>query len=248
MLELRILTGLNRGAALPLEGETIRFGSGAENDIVLLDPGMPQHAGVLERSGDSAWRYRTCASSESCGDAIVSATLAEGKAIVSGSRWFAGPVLIGCDDESTPWHAKPVPPEARSPHKRAIALRTKRTAAAIAGIAACTIVALLFTSSGATPGRNVAASESRSAIGPVEAMTPKPEPSVRTVKGTVYPSGPIARPPFSIRSASAGPYAFVVTDDGRVLTPGSRWQAFTLERIEPGRATFAGPHTAELTW
>jgi hypothetical protein len=58
----------------------------------------------------------------------------------------------------------------------------------------------------------------------------------------------VNRPPFAIRSASGGPYGFVVTEDGQVLMPGSRRQAFTLVRIEPGRAVFSGPYAAELTW
>jgi hypothetical protein len=70
----------------------------------------------------------------------------------------------------------------------------------------------------------------------------------RVVKAAVYPIRTTDRPPFGIRSASGGPYGFIVTDDDRVLTPGSRWQAFTLVRIEPGRAVFTGPYAAELTW
>ena len=57
MLELRILTGLHRGAALPLDGDAIRIGSAAENDVVLLDPGMPALACAIYRSEVSGWRY-----------------------------------------------------------------------------------------------------------------------------------------------------------------------------------------------
>jgi len=80
--------------------------------------------------------------------------------------------------------------------------------------------------------------------------TPAPAPSsgVRVLTAAVYPDETMQRPPFSIRSASGGPYGFIVTDDGQVLMPGSRWRAFTLVRIEPGRAVFTGPYAAELTW
>lgn len=71
---------------------------------------------------------------------------------------------------------------------------------------------------------------------------------VRVLTAAVYPNETRERPPFSIRSANGGPYGFIVTDDGQVLMPGSRWRAFTLVRIEPGRAVFTGPYAAELTW
>jgi type III secretion protein D len=98
MLELRILTGLHRGAALPLEGDAIRLGSAAENDIVLLDPGMPEIACAIFRSEESGWRYRTSASARSDGKAFDVFGATDSTALAPGARWFAGPVLVGCDE------------------------------------------------------------------------------------------------------------------------------------------------------
>ncbi len=47
MLELRVLRGLHRGAALPLRSETITVGSDMSCDIVLLDSGIaPRHVRI----------------------------------------------------------------------------------------------------------------------------------------------------------------------------------------------------------
>ena len=91
------------------------------------------------------------------------------------------------------------------------------------------------------PTPHAATSPAQSA--PDAARTP-----VRVVSGAIYPSQAVRRPPFEIRSASTGPYGFIVTRDDQILIPGSRLGAFTLVRIEPGRAVFTGPHAAELTW
>lgn len=278
MLELRILTGLHRGAALPLEGDVIRLGNGADNDIVLLDPGMPEYAGVLERSGNASWQYRSCDAAESpqaasrraghpkAGSRTAipasgrpSATpsrrvpadpsrTSAGSAVVAGARWFVGPVLIGCEEESAPWNTEPIQPGMGPPAptgvKRFVSLKAAVSAALLAGmtVAAAMLAAPLGDSE--RPARAERAIDSE----PVPTAPRKPAP-VRIAQGTVYPAEAVsARLPFEVRSISAGPYGFVVTGDGRVLIPGSRWHAFTLERIEPGRAVFAGPHAEEVTW
>lgn len=40
LYELRVLTGLHRGAALPLNGEQWSIGSSAGADLALYDPGI----------------------------------------------------------------------------------------------------------------------------------------------------------------------------------------------------------------
>ncbi|SEQ11081.1 type III secretion protein D [Pseudomonas sp. NFACC02] len=52
MFELRVLTGLHQGAALPLVGEQWAIGSDAEQDLALHDPGVEQHHCRLQRQGD----------------------------------------------------------------------------------------------------------------------------------------------------------------------------------------------------
>ncbi|MGN6665828.1 MAG: FHA domain-containing protein [Trinickia sp.] len=251
MVELRILTGLHRGAALPVEGDTIRIGSGAESDIVLLDPGMPAAASVIYRSGAS-WRYRSYRSTQPRGETLDEAP--DGTALVAGARWFAGPVLIGCEEEGTPWSDASAPSDASQRNDREKPPKSRKRASsamfvvlvALVGLAAliALIAAVLAWRSGP---RNPAPASARPASA-VNATADTPGATVRVITGTLYPNEAIGRPPFTIRSASSGPYGFVVTDDDHVLIPGSRWRAFTLVRIEPGRAVFTGPHAAELTW
>jgi type III secretion protein D len=52
MFELRVLTGLHQGAALPLVGEQWAIGSDAEQDLALHDPGVEQLHCRLQRQGD----------------------------------------------------------------------------------------------------------------------------------------------------------------------------------------------------
>lgn len=247
MLELRILSGLHRGAALPLDGDAIHIGSGDENDISLLDPGMPERAGVLVRSGQTAWLYYAGVSYEAgqCDAARVTLP-AHGAAVGAGSRWFAGPVLVGCDREGSPWPVEPAPQNAPASGARRLSTRMKvGLAIVIATIVCCSIVAAL--GARITPAAialpTAAPSAANDAISAPSTAAP-----VRVVKGTIYPSDAFAPPPFGIRSARGGPYSFLVTDDDHTLMPGSRWKAYTLERIEAGRAVFSGPRAAELHW
>jgi len=277
MLELRILTGLHRGAALPLDGEAIQIGSASENDIILVDPGMPAVAGVVQRSGQSSWVYRSGDEIELSRQAASGGSSAEETAIAAGARWFAGPVLIGCEEEHTPWDAGLARPSAPSRAKRPVSLRVKVGTLTVAVLALAIGVALLLvgkplivmstmhspvgdstvapqraisaemTAASDVESRLVAAARPRAGAGSASTSEP-PRPPTRAVTAAVYPTHTSKPPPFAIRSASGGPYGFVVTDDGHVLMPGSRWQSFTLVRIEPGRAVFAGPYAAELTW
>ena len=271
MLELRILTGLHRGAALPLDGDAIRIGSAAENDVVLLDPGMPALACAIYRSEVSGWRYRAVGPVQSADEAFDAAPGSDGAALTAGARWFAGPVLIGCDEESSPWPSGQPQPDVPRPgqcNARPRSLKTKLyvALAALVGLASLgAVLALRTPPQGITPSRPATATTSTlytaSAMSATSATTSamsttavtKPNVAVantpvRVVSGIVYPSHTQQRPPFAISRASTGPYGFLVTNDGQVLMPGSRRGAFTLVRIEPGRAVFSGPHAAELTW
>lgn len=268
MLELRILTGLHRGAALPLEGEPIRIGSGPENDLVLADPGMPARAGVLQQSEESRWVYRAGAQVEPSASASQRGAPAPETAVAAGARWFAGPVLIGCEEEHSPWHAKTAPAIEPPLAKRSISWRTKASALALAVIAITGSAVLIGERSivrwvnqaqaqSQSPDSTASRAQAASAENPAAeaerklasaSSSDRLRPPARTVTAAVYPAQTVNRPPFAIRSASGGPYGFVVTDDGQVLMPGSRRQAFTLVRIEPGRAVFSGPYAAELTW
>ncbi|AZC84003.1 FHA domain-containing protein [Pseudomonas chlororaphis] len=51
--ELRVLTGLHRGAALPLTGGEWSIGSSSSVDLVLYDPGIKDRHCILQRVSDS---------------------------------------------------------------------------------------------------------------------------------------------------------------------------------------------------
>ncbi|AIY39668.1 hypothetical protein LT85_0508 [Collimonas arenae] len=52
--ELRILSGLHRGATLPLDDQPLTIGCSESADVVLVDPGMADHHATLSRS-DAGW-------------------------------------------------------------------------------------------------------------------------------------------------------------------------------------------------
>jgi hypothetical protein len=251
MLELRILTGLHRGAAFPLEGDIVRIGHGPDNDIILRDPGISAHACIFTRLDETTWQYRGCEPIQT-GTGSTNAGESERSSVVAGARWFAGPVLIGCEEESAPWQAARVPENpptnGGSSMKWAAPVSSRPTArvAVAAAVAVMAIAGLLtrFAVSSKPPAPMGATAEApTTTIAAEPALAPLP-----LIKGIVYPAETSERPPFGLRSATGGPYGFVVTDNGRVLISGSRWQAYTLVRIEQGRAVFAGPHPAEITW
>ena len=59
MFELRVLTGLHRGAALPLSGGQWRIGSSANAELALYDPGIEAEHCLLERQ-DESWALSSC--------------------------------------------------------------------------------------------------------------------------------------------------------------------------------------------
>ena len=59
MFELRVLTGLHRGAALPLSGGQWRIGSSANAELALYDPGIEAEHCLLERQ-DESWSLSSC--------------------------------------------------------------------------------------------------------------------------------------------------------------------------------------------
>ncbi|WP_223536843.1 FHA domain-containing protein [Pseudomonas sp. GL-B-16] len=102
MFELRVMTGLHRGAALPLVGEQWLIGADDELDLALHDPGVaPQHC-KLQREGET-WTLSaqdgTVTDSE--GHAHTATPLQPNHPFVLGSVWLA---LCEADE---PWPALP---------------------------------------------------------------------------------------------------------------------------------------------
>ncbi len=221
---------------MPLDGDVIRLGSGNANDIVLTDAGMPERGIELCREADERWFARR-----------VDGGNEPAAAISAGMRILVGPVLIGFAEESEPWRNDAAPPIApgRPP-------ATRRTVAWLAGLAA------LFALGAAVALVVALGSAGAQSASPLVSGDPPGEPSVRgaasqpgvhKAQAIVYParSDP-APPPFGVLSVRGGAHGFVVTDDGHVLLPGNARRQFTLERIEPRRIVFSGPHAAELPW
>ncbi|WP_296257737.1 MULTISPECIES: type III secretion system inner membrane ring subunit SctD [unclassified Pseudomonas] len=89
MFELRVLTGLHQGAALPLVGEQWAIGSDAEQDLALHDPGVEQVHCRLQRQGDS-WVLNAAEGSigDQEGHRHSTAELTPNTAFVLGSVWL----------------------------------------------------------------------------------------------------------------------------------------------------------------
>lgn len=89
MYELRVLTGLHQGAALPLVGEQWAIGSHAEQDLALHDPGVEQLHCHLQRQGEN-W-VLNAANGSICdeeGHRHATTALAPNTAFVLGSVWL----------------------------------------------------------------------------------------------------------------------------------------------------------------
>lgn len=225
MLELRILNGLHRGAAFPLDTHPIRLGSAADNDFVLSDPGMPAHGATLTKDERGAWVCRTNAS----GGPI---------AMVVGARIEVGPIHMCVADEAEAWQ------DDTKQRASGAAPRMGRTPRAwvigsCALVVVCALMSLVQVSTRASA--QAPATEGKPAADAPRIAVP--------LTAVVYPApANLGAPPFSLRSVRAGAHGFVVTSDGQTLMPGVQWRAYTLERIEPGRIVFSGPVQAELSW
>lgn len=89
MFELRVLTGLHQGAALPLVGEQWAIGSDAEQDLALHDPGVEQVHCRLHRQGER-WVLNAADGSicDEEGHPHATTALTPNTAFVLGSVWL----------------------------------------------------------------------------------------------------------------------------------------------------------------
>lgn len=99
MFELRVLTGLHRGAALPLSGTAWRIGCADEADMVLYDPGIRDQHGLLEKHAQG-WQLSPL-------DGVISNseghTLTEPLLIQPGTPFAAGGIWLCVVNADTPW-------------------------------------------------------------------------------------------------------------------------------------------------
>lgn len=100
-IELRVLNGLHRGAALVLDEETLRLGSGAQSDVLLLDPGIAGcHASIVRSDTGWALTAEEGRVGNRDGDALTLPT-----PIKAGDRFLLDGVWLGFDPVGTPWPA-----------------------------------------------------------------------------------------------------------------------------------------------
>ncbi|AUQ25690.1 type III secretion system inner membrane ring subunit SctD [Dickeya zeae] len=117
MFELRVLTGLHRGAALPLSGTSWRIGSADEADMVLYDPGIREQHCLLEASSDG---WQVCVldgpvSNSEGHNVEQSLILPPGTPFAVGAIWLC---VVSAD---TPWQddTSATPSQDASRHDRA---------------------------------------------------------------------------------------------------------------------------------
>lgn len=104
-LELRILSGLHRGAALPLIGEALELGGAEHCDVVLADRGLAQRHARLS-PGMEGWRLDAL-DGEVCGEFDVEAR--ESLVLAPGARARLGEVWVCLSAPDMPWQAAPEP-------------------------------------------------------------------------------------------------------------------------------------------
>src|ERR1700712_3858590 len=110
MFELRVLTGLHQGAALPLVGEHWGIGADADQDLALHDPGVEQLHCRLQRQGEG-WLLNAADGSiaDEEGHLHASTLLSPNTAFVLGSVWLC------VSPAQDPWPSLPaVIPQAKS--------------------------------------------------------------------------------------------------------------------------------------
>lgn len=105
LFELRVLSGLHQGAALPLFGEQWCIGAHQEADLELCDPGIEdQHARL--HSIDGGWMVQA---QEGLLQDETGATLARIANLVPGAEFSIGGIRLCIANAHSPWREAPVP-------------------------------------------------------------------------------------------------------------------------------------------
>lgn len=259
MLELRVLNGMQRGAALPLDGKEIRIGSADDNDVVLRAPGMQAHHALimLDDGGEPLLRILT----EPAPRAVP---------IRHGTQLDLAGVHLAFLEEDSPWtddgriaagrpgEARPTTPGQRPCGKRVAALSPGRLCAGAAAIATL-MMGLGWSAYAAITGEYESSlsliSEAAAAM-PPETRTQEPEPGLASLAAEIESSAAAPRTPpevmpqlpFGIAQIQAGTPAFVITEDRHQLFVNEEHRGFRLIAIEDHRLVFSGNGRVELAW
>ncbi|UCZ75049.1 type III secretion system inner membrane ring subunit SctD [Dickeya zeae] len=117
MFELRVLTGLHRGAALPLSGTSWRIGSADEADMVLYDPGIREQHCLLEASSDG---WQVCVLDGPVGNS-EGHNVEQSLLLPPGTPFTVGAIWLCVVSADTPWQedTPATSPQAVSDHDSA---------------------------------------------------------------------------------------------------------------------------------
>ncbi|QTF08178.1 FHA domain-containing protein [Brenneria izadpanahii] len=105
MFELRVLTGLHRGAALPLSGTSWRIGADDDADLVLYDPGISAQHCLLEKQ-ETNWRLSALDGEVSDAEGHAVAQIAD---LPPGTPFALNHIWLCVVAAETPWEADPEP-------------------------------------------------------------------------------------------------------------------------------------------
>ncbi|MEH2921550.1 FHA domain-containing protein [Samsonia erythrinae] len=116
MFELRVLTGLHRGAALPLCGNAWRIGAADDADLVLYDPGIaPYHAQLEHVSGGWSLSALDGALCNTEGHAVEQID-----ALPPGTPFALGQIWLCIVAAETPWPDDDAPSVATEPTEQSV--------------------------------------------------------------------------------------------------------------------------------
>lgn len=108
MFELRILSGLHRGATLPLSEEALSFGASDDADVVLLDEGIKLRHASLSKT-ENGWLLSQEDGGVFSAASQVAHTLLD---LATGDFARIGPVWIVIVEQDSAWeHPPAMPPE-----------------------------------------------------------------------------------------------------------------------------------------
>ncbi|MFC3395503.1 FHA domain-containing protein [Brenneria rubrifaciens] len=118
MFELRVLTGLHRGAALPLSGSSWIVGAADDADLVLYDPGIkPYHCQLKMSQSDTKETIWTLSAQEGALCDAEGHAITQVDTLPPGTPFAAGHIWLCVVAAETPWQDEdesPSPAEAET--------------------------------------------------------------------------------------------------------------------------------------
>lgn len=111
--ELRILNGLHRGAALPLDDATLLLGAHEDADVVIVDPGIVEHHASLQQR-DVGWLLTADAGQVFSADSLLPQPMLD---LGSGTFFRLGETWLVISPSDAAWPSLPPMPQAEAEHE-----------------------------------------------------------------------------------------------------------------------------------